>query len=61
MAKVVRSEFMGNGIVFWLLCVTIVMIPVAVLYLINGTLRVEEELNDPEEFIKRFRNRRSKG
>ena len=55
MAKVRRNEFMGSTVIFWLLCITIIGIPVAVLYLINGTLTVEEDIDDSEEFILAFK------
>lgn len=58
MAKIVRYEFMGNWIFFWFMCITVVGIPLAVLYLVDGTVRVEEELDDPERFLTQFRSRR---
>ncbi len=58
MAKIVRSEFMGSSLGFWLLCVTIIGIPLAILYLVNGTIRVEEDINDPERFLQGFREGR---
>lgn len=27
----------------------------AILYLLNGTLRIEDEMTDPEEFVSTFR------
>ncbi len=56
MPKIVRYEFMGSWLWFWLLCVTIVGIPVAILYLISGTLRIDHEISDPERFIEEFRS-----
>ncbi len=56
MAKIVRYEFLGSWVLFWLLCITGVGIPVALLYLVNGTLRIEEELDDPERFVAEFRS-----
>jgi hypothetical protein len=58
MSKIVRHEFMGSWVVFWLLCITGIGIPVAVLYLLNGTIRVETELDNPEEFLEGFRRRK---
>jgi hypothetical protein len=55
MSKVVRYRFLGNVYMFWLLCVTIVGLPVAFLYLLHGTIRIEDELDDPERFIEQFR------
>ena len=39
---------MGSWLFFWVCCVTILGIPIAVLYLLNGTIRIEEDVNDPE-------------
>ena len=47
---------MGSTIVFWLLCVTIVLIPVAIVYLVNGTIRIENEVAEPEEFVDQYRS-----
>ncbi len=55
MSKIVRHEFMGSWLLFWLQCVTIILIPFAILYLLNGTLRIEDEIADPEEFVSAFR------
>ena len=52
MSKIIRYEFMGSTVVFWLLCATIVGIPVAIVYLVNGTLRIEHDVDDPEEFVE---------
>ena len=56
MSKIVRYEFMGSWFWFWLWCVTIVGIPVALLSLINGTVRVEDDMDDPEAFLSAFRS-----
>jgi len=56
MSKIVRNEFMGNIVVFWLLCLTVVLIPVAIIYLINGTIKIENEVDDPEEFVEQYRS-----
>jgi hypothetical protein len=55
MSKIVRYEFMGSWALFWLLCVTGIGIPFAVLILLNGTLRIEDEMADPEQFVSAFR------
>ncbi len=49
---------MGSWLFFWLLCITVILIPVAILYLLNGTLRIEDEMTDPEQFISAFRARK---
>ena len=57
MSKIVRYEFTGNWWYFWLLCVTTIGIPIAVLYLLTGALRVEHEIADPEEFVSAYRDK----
>ncbi len=56
MSRIVRYEFMGSTLVFWLLCLTGVLIPFAIVYLLNGTLRIEHEVDDPEAFVEAFRS-----
>lgn len=58
MSKIIRYEFMGSWLFFWLLCITVILIPVATLYLLNGTLRIEDEMTDPEQFVSAFRARK---
>ena len=55
MSRIVRYEFMGSWLRFWILCITVIGIPCAVLYLLDGTLRVETEMADPEQFVSAFR------
>ena len=55
MAKVARWEFVGKWWLFWLFSISIVGIPVAILYLVNATLRIEEEVADPEALLERLR------
>lgn len=55
MSKIVRYEFMGSWLYFWLLCISGIGIPVAILYLLNGTLRIDDEMTDPEQFVSAFR------
>jgi hypothetical protein len=55
MSRIVRNEFMGSWLLFWLLCITGIGIPIAGLYLLNGTLRIEDEMADPEQFVSAFR------
>jgi len=58
MSKLVRYEFMGSWLLFWALAITVIGIPLAILYLISGLLRIEHEMADPERFIAEFRARR---
>ncbi len=56
MGKIVRREFMGNRLYFFLLCALLVTIPFAILYLVEGTIRIEDDLADPELFVQKFRS-----
>ncbi len=58
MPKIVRWEFLGSWLLFWVLCITVIGIPLAILYLLNGTVRIEHEVSDPERFVTEFRSGR---
>lgn len=58
MGKIVRKEFIGSPILFVLLCMTIIGIPAAILYLRSATVIVEEEIDDPTLFLERYREGR---
>lgn len=55
MSNVVRYEFVGSWLLFWVLCMTVVGFPLAVLYLLGGTLRIETAMADPEAFVAAYR------
>ena len=55
MSKIVRYEFMGNWFIFWFLVITVLGIPIAFLHLLNGTVRIETEMDNPEEALASFR------
>ena len=55
MSKVIRNEFMGNWLLFSVLCLTVIGIPLALLYLLSGTIRIETEMQDPEQFVAAYR------
>ena len=57
MDKIVRRQFLGNWIVFWLLCITILGIPVAVLYLIDGMITIEQQVEDANAVMEIYRKR----
>jgi len=54
MSKIVRYEFEGSWILFWFLCVILIRIPYAVLYLLNGTVRIESDVDDPERLMQQL-------
>ncbi len=55
MSNIVRYEFMGSWLLFWLLCISVIGIPLAILYLLNTTIRIEDQIKDPERFVEEFR------
>ena len=55
MAKISRYEFLGSWLYFWVLCVTVIGIPLAFLYLLNGTVHVEDEVDDAEWVVSALR------
>lgn len=55
MAKIVRHEFMGSPIIFFALCLSGIGIPLAILYLITGTVTVEEDIEDPTQFLMQYK------
>jgi hypothetical protein len=58
MSKIIRREFMGSWPIFWLLCLSILGIPLAILYYQTGLLQIEHEIEDAETFVAGFRARR---
>jgi len=57
MDKIIRRQFLGNWVVFWLLCVTILGIPVAILYLIDGMVTIEQQVEDATAVMEIYRQR----
>lgn len=55
MAKVVRYEFLGSVFWFCLLCLTVIGIPLALLHLMDGTVRFEEDVRDPTALLDAYR------
>lgn len=55
MSKIVRYEFMGSWLIFWLLFILGVTMPFALLYLLENTVRLDSEVSDPERFVEEFR------
>ena len=58
MSKIIRHQFIGKWFIFWLLCITGIGIPLAVLYLIEGTVRFDTEMEDPEKFLAEYKGRK---
>ncbi len=58
MDKIVRREFRGNWLLFWVLCLTGIGIPLALLYLITGIVEVHSKCEDAETSIEKIRAQR---
>ena len=56
MSKLVRYEFLGNWHLFWLYFILGITIPFAILYLLQGTVRIEYEMENVEEFMDQWRS-----
>jgi hypothetical protein len=57
MDKIVRREFRGNWLLFWLLCMTGFGLPLALIYLLNGTVEVHSECQDAEAVMEKIRTK----
>jgi hypothetical protein len=55
MSKIVRHEFVGSWNWVWLLCITVIGIPVALMHLFYATVRIETEMDNPEELVFQYR------
>jgi hypothetical protein len=52
MSKIVRYRFMGSWWRFWLLCISGIGLPLAALYLLTGTVRMDTDVDDPEQIAE---------
>ena len=52
MSKIVRYRFMGSWLWFWLLCVSGIGLPLAVLYLLTGTIRLDSDVDNPDQIVE---------
>ncbi|MFV1960190.1 MAG: hypothetical protein ACC662_12345, partial [Planctomycetota bacterium] len=60
MGRIVRYEFLGSRFWFWLLFASGIGLPLAILYLMATTVRVEDEVGDATAFVEEFRRSRSR-
>jgi hypothetical protein len=56
MAKIVRHEFLGSWLIFWGLCLIVFLWPIAFLYWKAHSIRIEEDMDSPEDFVEQFRS-----
>jgi hypothetical protein len=55
MNKIIRREFLGSWVLFLGLCVSIIGIPIAILYYKESMVIVEEGLENPSAFLQAYR------
>ena len=55
MNKIVRRQFLGSWVLFFALCISILGIPIAILYYKESMIVVEEELENPSAFLDAYR------
>jgi hypothetical protein len=53
--RIIRREFLGNRFYFLALCLTGVGIPIAIIYLLECTVTVDEEVDNPSEFLEKWK------
>jgi hypothetical protein len=53
--KIIRRQFLGSWGLFLVLCLSILGIPVAILYYKESMVIVEEELENPSAFLDAYR------
>jgi hypothetical protein len=55
MGKIIRREFVGNRWIFFALCIFVITLPFAVMYFLEAAVTVENQMEDPEEFMDALR------
>lgn len=50
--RIRRRHFEGSWLIFWLMCVTGIGIPFAILYLVDSTIEIEYPIEDAEAFLE---------
>jgi hypothetical protein len=57
MDKIVRREFTGSWLLFWVLCLTGIGLPIALLYLLDRTVEIHSNLPDAESALEKIRTK----
>jgi len=55
--KIVRYEFLGSYILVCLEWILVVTIPLAIIHIINNTVRIDEQLENPTEFLEQHKKK----
>lgn len=61
MGRISRHEFLGSRIRFMLMCFTGIGIPIAVLYLLECLVTIEEDIESPREFLETYKKDHKRG
>ena len=57
MGKVVYHEFLGSRLYVAVLCLSVVGIPVALIYLLSCTVTIVEEIEEPSEYLEAWKRK----
>jgi len=60
MGKIVYHEFLGSRLLLMILALSVVGIPLAVIYVLENTVTVEESFESPSEFLDTQREMRKR-
>lgn len=55
MARLVRHEFMGSRLLLFLYFLVPFLLPLGIVYLLEATVTVNHEMEDPEAFLVQYR------
>jgi hypothetical protein len=59
MGKVIYREFLGSKPLVFCMCLTGIGIPLAVIYVLEWLVTIEEEVADPTAFLEMHRRKRA--
>jgi ABC-type molybdate transport system permease subunit len=55
--KIVRYEFLGSYVYVCIAFLLVVTIPLAVIHIITATVRIDEQLENPSEFLAQHKEK----
>ena len=59
--KIVYHEFLGSRLLLTILGLSVIGIPLAVIYVLENTVTVEESVESPSEFLDKQREKLRRG
>jgi hypothetical protein len=57
MDRIKKREFVGSQLLLWIMSISIIGLPLAVVYLINGTIETEFEVEDADQFWENYKKK----